>query len=171
MLSRESELYLKGMRLEKDDVDMLLSALEGNAGNEKMRIQLIAYYFNAASNSAAQTEGDLSQAGVAHFGEHARHVLWFVDNRSSDFVLTRSWAQISGEHCPSQLRQALEHWLTIASGTLQNTKEPAMPNIEVLRNAAAQLAYAGDDRAQKIIDACRQIEPDNSLWQELESQL
>lgn len=161
MLSRESELYLKGMRLEKDDVDMLLSTLEANSGanSEKMRIQLIAYYFNAAQNNAE------------YFANHARHVLWFVENKPGDFVLTRSWAQLSSEHCSDELAAVIKVWQRIAENTLDSTKDPMLrkQNIEVLRSAAAQLTYAKDDRAAKLIGACRQIEPENNLWTELES--
>ena len=164
MLSRESELYLKGMRLEKDDVDMLLSSLEGTVGinSEKMRIQLIAYYFNAAQNDAE------------NFAEHARHVLWFVENKPGDFVLTRSWAQISRDHCPDDLAAVTKVWQTIADNAdnaLDKTKDPMLTkhNIEVLRNAAAQLTYAKDKRAAKLIGACRQLEPESTLWSELET--
>lgn len=160
MLSRESELYLKGMRLEKDDVDMILSSLEGNTGStaEKMRIQLIAYYFNAAQNNAT------------NFAEHARHVLWFVENKPGDFVLTRSWAQISKDFCPDDLAAVTKVWRSIADNALamDSTKDLTMQNIEILCNAAAQLAYARDDQAAKLISACRQLAPESSLWSELE---
>ncbi len=42
MISRETELYLKGMRLSPEDAEMLEDALNQDASNTKMRIHLIA---------------------------------------------------------------------------------------------------------------------------------
>ncbi|MDX1988687.1 MAG: hypothetical protein SFV17_18525, partial [Candidatus Obscuribacter sp.] len=65
MISRETELYLKGMRLSPEDAEMLEDALNQDASNTKMRIQLIAYYYNRLAQSQMEEDTPESEKATA----------------------------------------------------------------------------------------------------------
>ena len=93
MISRETELYLKGMRLSPEDAEMLEDALNQDASNTKMRIQLIAYYYNRLAQS--KTEEDTPESEKADAARaHQTHVHWITVNEPNHSVLSKSWAQL-----------------------------------------------------------------------------
>ncbi len=109
MISRETELYLKGMRLSPDEAEMLEEALAQDAANTKMRIQLIAYYYNSLAQSQAACNQEIDEvcAEVGSPGSetearnqaaaaeaHQTHVRWITINDPNHSVLTKSWAQL-----------------------------------------------------------------------------
>lgn len=101
MISRETELYLKGMRLSPEEAEMFEEALAQDAANIKMRIQLIAYYYNGLARSqekvdeavAPELEADTPEK-LAALEAHQSHVRWIKINEPKHSVLTKSWAQL-----------------------------------------------------------------------------
>ncbi len=102
MISRETELYLKGMRLSPEEAEMLEEALAQDAANTKMRIQLIAYYYNSLAHS--QETGDEASKPelaadtpekLAALEAHQTHIRWIKLNDPNHSVLTKSWAQLN----------------------------------------------------------------------------
>ncbi|MBK8219846.1 MAG: hypothetical protein IPK73_02370 [Candidatus Obscuribacter sp.] len=98
MISRETELYLKGMRLSPEDAEMLEEALNQDASNTKMRIQLIAYYYNRLAQSQMEEDSPEYEPETrnksAAASAHQTHVRWITVNEPNHSVLSKSWAQL-----------------------------------------------------------------------------
>lgn len=115
MMSRDTELYLKGMRLEPDDAEMLEQALVTDPDNLKMRVQLLAYYFNRAQNGGSQAREsnvrniDGTTGDDAH--NHARHVIHIIGHHPLDKVSRREWAQLLPTARSDDYEKARTLWL------------------------------------------------------------
>ena len=147
MLSRDTELYLKGMRLTGDDIEMLEQALVENADNIKMRIQLLAYF---ASNLRGQLSHELSIDQKDNLTKHhARHSLYIVGHHPLDKISMRSWAIIDADSAPQDHERARTLWLA------HLMSKP--PEGQLLLNAMAFLRKTEPAIAAKLAEQIRQL--------------
>lgn len=154
MLSRDTELYLKGMRLTGDDIEMLEQALAANADNIKMRIQLLAYF---SSNLRNQTSDELTAQQRGQFiKEHCRHSLYIVGHHPLDRISMRPWAIIDAQNAPDEHERARTLWLA------HLMSKP--PEGQLLLNVMAFLRYTEPEIALKLAEQIRQL-PDASAFE------
>lgn len=147
MLSRDTELYLKGMRLNGDDIEMLEQALLENADNIKMRIQLLAYF---SSNLRNQMSEELTVSQREQFiKEHAKHSLHIVGHHPLDRISMRPWAIIDAQHAPDEHERARTLWLA------HLLSKP--PEGQLLLNVMAFLRNTEPEIALKLAEQIRQL--------------
>lgn len=155
MLSRDTELYLKGMRLTGDDIEMLEQALIDNADNIKMRIQLLAYY---ASNLRGQLSHELTIEQKNDFTRHhARHYIYIAGHHPLDRISMRSWAMIDADSAPQDHERARTLWLA------HLMSKP--PEGQLLLNVMAFLRKTEPAIAIKLAEQIRQL-PDAASFEE-----
>ncbi len=158
MLSRDTELYLKGTKLTDDDIEMLDNALVEQPDNIKMRIQLLAFFSSRLRNQQNQ---ELTDATKAHYiKEHAKHSLYVIGHAPLDRVSMRPWAIIDADMAPDEHERARTLWLA----HLLSKAEP-----QILLNCMAFMRQSEPDIASKLAAQIRSLPDSEEYLKDLET--